>query len=105
MSSSPNGFFGGAGLCGWGAWSNSAVSTRRMNSARQPLSSAPFAARARLTTASNDAEPLWAESFMSSANSTTAEANRNDSVGSAGVMSFATTGWSIRVLVSASGSL
>ena len=76
-----------------------------MNSARQPSSSRPFAARARLITASNDAEPLWAEPFMSSANSTTDEANRKDSDGSAGVMSFATTGWSIRVLASASGSL
>ena len=46
-----------------------------MNSARQPLSSAPFAARARLTTASNEAEPLWAAPFMSRAHATTGAAN------------------------------
>ena len=57
-----------------------------MNSARQPSSSRPFAARARRITASNDADPLYAEFFMRSANSTTDEANRNDSVGSAGVL-------------------
>ena len=76
-----------------------------MNSARQPSLSVPFAARARLITESNEADPLKDESFIRSANSTTDEAKRKDSDGSAGVMSFATTGWSIRVLVSASGSL
>ena len=50
-----------------------------MNSARQPSLSVPFAARARLITESNEADPLKDESFIRSANSTTDEAKRKDS--------------------------
>ena len=53
-----SGALSGLDVRGRMSWSSCADSTRRMNSARQPSSSRPFASFARLITASYVAEPL-----------------------------------------------